>query len=123
MAKKSKKHQSKNPDGGIVYSTNEQWNPFAELSALQSEQNDNQADENAYLHIHYEKKGRNGKPVTIVKGWPSDDDIREHSKALKQTCGVGGSVKDDAILLQGDQRSIVEDYASKKKMKTKRIGG
>ncbi len=121
MSKKSKKHQSKNPEGGIVYSTNKQWNPFAELSNLHDE--NDQSDNAGCIQIHYEKKGRNGKPVTIVKTWPVDADLGEHAKTLKQICGVGGSVKDSAILLQGDQRKHIENYLDELKIKHKRVGG
>lgn len=122
MAKKSKKHQSKSDEGGIVFSTKQGWNPFAELNGL-NDATESDDTNDAILSIHYEKKGRNGKPVTIVKGWASEAELENHGKALKQLCGVGGSAKDGELLLQGDQRKHVETYASERELKTKRIGG
>ncbi len=120
MAKKSKKHQSKNEDGGIVYSTNPGWNPFAELNNLVDEPTEgNEVDT---LTLHFEKKGRNGKPVTLVKNWTSETLLKETGKAIQQYCGVGGSIKDDVLLLQGDQREKIEAFAAKQQLKTKRVG-
>ena len=55
--------------------------------------------------IRFEKKGRKGKPVTIITDLEeSDTRLAELSKLFKSKCGVGGSVKDRQIILQGDQR-------------------
>ena len=41
----------------------------------------------------------------MLRGWGLDDAaLAEWAKALKAACGVGGTVKDGAIELQGDQR-------------------
>ena len=62
------------------------------------------------LHLRIEKKGRNGKVVTIVSGFTGLTGIIEDlSRTLKSHCGVGGSVKDREIVLQGDLRSKVAD--------------
>lgn len=120
MAKKSKKHQSKGEEGGIVYSTNPGWNPFAELNNLVD---DTKADEDGIvLTLHFEKKGRNGKPVTIVKNWESEASLKKIGKAMQQHCGVGGSMKDGVLLLQGDQRVKIEAFAVDNNLKTKRVG-
>jgi translation initiation factor 1 len=42
---------------------------------------------------------------------------------LKKRCSVGGSLVDQSIVLQGDVRTKVEDWAKAKGLKTKRIGG
>jgi translation initiation factor 1 len=57
------------------------------------------------LHVRIEKKGRQGKVVTIVAGFTGlTGVIEELSRKLKSQCGVGGSVKDREIVLQGDLR-------------------
>ncbi|MCH8545562.1 MAG: translation initiation factor [Cryomorphaceae bacterium] len=120
MAKKSKKHQSKSEEGGIVYSTNPGWNPFEALSNLIDDTADDEGNE--VLTLHFEKKGRNGKPVTLVKNWASEASLKETGKAMQQHCGVGGSIKNGVLLLQGDQREKIEAFASANKLKTKRVG-
>jgi translation initiation factor 1 len=46
--------------------------------------------------------------VTTIAGVPVDDDaLRALAGALKKRCGVGGSVKDGVIELQGDHRTAV----------------
>ena len=58
------------------------------------------------LTLHYEKKGRAGKPATIIAGFPEDDDAEALATArvLKQRIGCGGSARGGEILLQGDRR-------------------
>lgn len=57
------------------------------------------------VRISLENKGRGGKSVSIVRGLPlCAADLEALAKKLKQKCGVGGSVEEGAILIQGDQR-------------------
>ncbi|MEN8789859.1 MAG: translation initiation factor [Flavobacteriaceae bacterium] len=70
----------------------------------------------------YEK--RKGKPITILEGYQgSDKDLKALSKALKSRLHVGGTVKNSAIIIQGDLRDkimeILQDYG----FRTKRVGG
>lgn len=60
------------------------------------------------LRVRIEKNGRGGKTVTIVSGFVgSEADQKELGKALKSKCGVGGSIKDGEILVQGDFKQRV----------------
>jgi translation initiation factor 1 len=60
------------------------------------------------VKVRRETSGRRGKAVTTVSGVPVDDDaLRELAGRLKKRCGVGGSVKDGVIELQGDHRDVV----------------
>jgi translation initiation factor 1 len=60
------------------------------------------------VRVRRETSGRRGKAVTTVSGVPVDDDaLRELAGRLKKRCGVGGSVKDGVIELQGDHRDVV----------------
>lgn len=55
------------------------------------------------LLVRKEKKGRGGKVVTIIESLKgSEAQLEELCKKLKQRCGTGGTVKDGAILMQGD---------------------
>lgn len=58
------------------------------------------------LALFYEKKGRAGKPATIIAGFDEDDDTEalEVARTLKQKLGCGGSARGGEILLQGDRR-------------------
>ena len=64
------------------------------------------------LNIYFEKTGRRGSGVTVVKGLIlSKDELKKLTGNLKKYCGVGGSVKhNNQIELQGDQRQSVKTY-------------
>ena len=60
------------------------------------------------VKVRREVSGRRGKGVTTVSGVPLDDaGLRDLAGRLKKRCGVGGSVKDGVIELQGDHRDVV----------------
>jgi translation initiation factor 1 len=60
------------------------------------------------VKVRREVAGRRGKAVTTIYDVPLDDaGLRELSGRLKKRCGVGGSVKDGVIELQGDHRNVV----------------
>jgi translation initiation factor 1 len=62
------------------------------------------------VKVRREVGGRRGKTVTTVSGVPlAADGLRELAGRLKKRCGVGGSVKDGVIELQGDHRDVVMD--------------
>jgi len=63
------------------------------------------------LRIWLEKKGRGGKQATLIKGFTGDEEsLKELSTQLKKHCGVGGSIKENDIIIQGDQRIKVRDF-------------
>jgi translation initiation factor 1 len=60
------------------------------------------------VKVRREVAGRRGKAVTTVSGVPVDDaGLRALAGRLKKRCGVGGSVKDGVIEIQGDHREVV----------------
>jgi len=62
------------------------------------------------VKVRREVAGRRGKAVTTVSGVPLDDaGLRALAGRLKKRCGVGGSVKNGVIELQGDHREVVVD--------------
>jgi translation initiation factor 1 len=67
---------------------------------------------------------RKGKPITIIEGYTgSDDDFKILAKELKTKLSVGGSFKDDAIIIQGDYRDKIMEILKIKGFKVKRVGG
>ena len=95
------KHRSDN--NGTVYSTNPDFVfDYGEEEVVTLEP----AKQN--LRVMLDKKQRAGKKVTLITGFKgSDFDLAVLGKELKSACGVGGSVKDGEILLQGDFREKV----------------
>lgn len=70
----------------------------------------------------YEK--RKGKPITILEGYTgATEDFKILAKELKTTLGVGGSFKDEKIIIQGDYRKKIMDILKEKGFKVKRVGG
>lgn len=64
--------------------------------------------------IHLEKKHRGGKTASIVRGLNiSEDKMKTLAKELKAKCGVGGSVKNREIIIQGDQREKILAHLQK----------
>ena len=67
---------------------------------------------------------RKGKPTTIIEGYTgSDDDFKILAKELKTKLSVGGTFKDDAIIIQGDYRDKIMTILKDKGFKVKRVGG
>ncbi|MBW8362206.1 MAG: translation initiation factor [Kaistella sp.] len=76
------------------------------------------------LVCKFEKKGRNGKPVTLIEGFEGDDEgLKNISKKIKTTLGIGGSEKDGIIVIQGDNRDKIMKMLHEMGYKTKRVGG
>ena len=76
------------------------------------------------LICKFEKKGRNGKPVTLVEGFEgTEEELKQISKKIKTTLGIGGSEKDGIIVIQGDNRDKIMKILQDMGYKTKRVGG
>jgi len=89
--------------GGMVYSTNPDYQFPAEEEAVETLPKNQQQ-----LRVSMEKKGRGGKTVTLVRGFQgSAEDLDALGRLLKKKCGVGGSAKDGEIIIQGDLRDKV----------------
>lgn len=66
------------------------------------------------IRIHLEKKGRGGKPVSIIKGLQmTNAKMKELERKLKSHCGVGGTQKNNEIIMQGDQRDKIIVFLKK----------
>lgn len=74
------------------------------------------------LICKYEK--RKGKPITIIEGYNgAQSDFKQLAKELKQWLSVGGSFKNEQIIIQGDYRDKIMSFLSNKGFKVKRVGG
>ena len=90
----------------VVFSTN----PDFKYETIEEEENETLPKNQQKLRIFMEKKGRGGKTVTLVKGFiGTEEDLKELGKLLKTKCGVGGSVKDGEIIIQGDFKQRITD--------------
>ena len=90
----------------VVYSTN----PDFQYETDECEEEETIAKNQQKLRVFIEKKGRGGKTVTVISGFVgTEDDMKELGKMLKSKCGVGGSVKDGEILIQGEFKLRIID--------------
>ncbi|MCF7560681.1 translation initiation factor [Sabulilitoribacter multivorans] len=70
----------------------------------------------------YEK--RKGKPITILEGYTgATEDFKILAKEIKTKLSVGGSFKDDKIIIQGDYRDKIMRILKDKGFQVKRVGG
>lgn len=104
----------------VVYSTN----PDYEYN-FDNEEIETLPENRQELKVMIDRKQRKGKSVTLVKGFVgNEDDLKELAKNLKSKCGVGGSVKDGEILIQGEFKSKVYDLLLNLGYnQTKQVGG
>jgi len=84
----------------IVYSTDLSFE-------IESSNNNKKVPNNQDLRIHLDRR-KAGKIVTIIKGFNgSGKQLEEYATLIKKKCGVGGSVKNNEILIQGNVREFV----------------
>lgn len=90
---------------GVVYSTNPDYQYQYEGD---DEIRDTLPPQQQKLHVRMERSGRGGKTVTVVDNFVGrDDDLNALSKTLKVKCGVGGTIKEGQIIIQGDFRERI----------------
>ncbi|NER36503.1 MAG: translation initiation factor [Oscillatoria sp. SIO1A7] len=76
------------------------------------------------IRIQASRKGRKGKTVTVIAGFQlGPESLTKLLKQLKTQCGTGGTIKEDAIELQGDRREQVLKFLTQLGYKAKISGG
>ena len=105
---------------GVVFSTN----PDFKFENNSQEEQETLSPGKQNLKVQLDKKKRAGKSVTLVTGFAGTEaDLNALGKLLKTKCGVGGTVKDGEILIQGDFVVRVMDILKNEGYKVKRVGG
>ena len=90
---------------GIVYSTNPDFGYQGEENITPSE---TLSAGKQRIVVSIDRKHRAGKQVTLVTGFVGkEEDLALLTRTLKSKCGVGGSVKDGEIIIQGDFRDRI----------------
>jgi translation initiation factor 1 len=119
VSKNRKKKDFKNRVG-VVYSTD----PEYDYTLQDQLQNLRSSGDSEKLKVWFEKKGRGGKTVTIVDGFTSKtSEIEDLAKTIKSKCGVGGSVKDRKIIIQGNFTEKIISILEKEGKTAVRAGG
>jgi len=105
---------------GMVYSTN----PDYQYESSGEEEQPTVPPQQQKLYVSLDKKNRKGKKVTLVEGFTGKTaDVKSLAKELKTHCGVGGSVGQGSILIQGDFRDRIFKLLEEKGYQVKRTGG
>ena len=116
MGKKNKKKRI-----GVVFSTDPEYDyqhkEQEEVATLPKQQQ--------VLRVMIDRKRRRGKEVTLITGFEgAEADLKDLGKFLKSKCGVGGSVKEGEILIQGNHKTkIIDLLKAEGYSQTKGVGG
>ena len=105
----------------IVYSTDNNFKEDILKENKDIESYPEPEDQNLRLHL---QRLPGNRITTIVKGFKGSESMyKELSKHLKKTCAVGGSIKEENILIQGNHRDKIMELLIERGFKVKVSGG
>nr|WP_314741363.1 stress response translation initiation inhibitor YciH [uncultured Haemophilus sp.] len=100
----------------LVYST--------EVGRIKPEKVKEERSKGDIVRIQRQTSGRKGKGVCIITGLDLEDaELKLLAAELKKRSGVGGSVKNGTIEIQGDNRELLKQVLEQKGFKVKLAGG
>jgi translation initiation factor 1 len=89
--------------GSIVYSTDSNFQ-----TEPKTDEDITLPVQEQLLKVRLDARHRGGKMVTLVEGFSGTEaDLESLGKQLKSYCGTGGSVKNNEIIIQGDNREKI----------------
>lgn len=106
------KKKKRSSDNELVFTTGTEGNSFFNHLKIgdSGEEESGSVDYTTRIRVSRDRKNRGGKTVTLIVGLElSEDEMTALCKKMKNKCGVGGAVKDDEIIIQGDQVKKVID--------------
>ena len=105
----------------IVYSTDEDFKEETKKENKYEEGYPEPCNQNLTLHL---QRLPGNRITTIVKGFKGSESMyQELTRYLKKTCGVGGSIKEKNILIQGNHRDKILKLLIERGFKVKVSGG
>jgi translation initiation factor 1 len=93
----------------LVYSTDPD---YKQVELIREEETPGKTEQK--LKVRLDTKRRAGKLVTLIEGFIGKKaDMEELGKKIKTFCGTGGSVKDNEIMVQGDNKDKILQWLQK----------
>lgn len=103
-------------DDSLVYSTNS--------GRIKQDKKQDVTPSDGFARVRRETKGRKGKGVMVISGLGLDAKaLKQLASKLKKSCGTGGSVVNETIEIQGDNKETVKQVLEKQGFKVKFTGG
>jgi translation initiation factor 1 len=116
----SKQNSSNQPSHRVIYS---EFGNSSTSDAFERAVPDLPPNQQA-IRVEASRAGRKGKTVTILRGFQaSPETLATLLKTLKSHCGAGGTVKENAIEIQGDHKQKIVQFLIQLGYKAKASGG